>query len=153
MTNPNVHVERLDIYNPADVVGIGRLMPFLSGSLDDRPIAEQALRHIIDSPWHDQLVARLDGIIVGAATMSVVMNAGTGPEGHLGDLVVDPAVRGQGIGDALWQHIIAWCKERGVDLDFTSHPSRADAHRFYLKHGAERRSTDVFHVHVKNMII
>ena len=153
MTNPDVLVEHLESYDPADAAGIGRLMPCLSGSLGSEPIAENVLRQIIDSPWHDQLVARLDGVIVGAATMSIVMNAGAGPDGHLGDLIVDPAVRGQGIGDALWRQIILWCKERDVDLDFTSHPSRAEAQRFYLKHGAERRNTDVFHVGVRNMVL
>ena len=153
MPNEVLSIERLDIYSPDDAAGIGRLMPFLNERLGSEPIAEHTLRQIIDSPWHDQLVARLDGVIVGAATMSIVMNAGAGPDGHLGDLVVDPAVRGQGIGDTLWRHIIMWCKQRNVDLDFTSHPNRTDAQRFYLKHGAQRRSTDVFHVDVKTMIL
>lgn len=148
MSGDGVQVERLEVYDFDAAAGIGRLMPYLSDRLDDHPIAEETLRAIIESPWHEQLIARLDGRIVGAATLSVVMNAGAGPNSHLGDFIVDPTVRGQGIGDALWNEVITWCRERKADLEFTSHPSRTDAYRFYLKHGAELRDTGVFHVDV-----
>ncbi len=155
MIEHNVTVERLQVYDPADAVGIGRLMPFLNPNFSDEPMAEDLLREIIASPHHDQLVARLEGIIVGAATLSTIMGPGVGKEGYLSDFVADPSVRRARIGDRIWNEMIRWCKEQGyskiqgVDLAFTSHPAREAAHRFYEKHGAEIRDTTVFHVPVK----
>lgn len=146
MSNPEVHVERLKEYRPEDAAGIGRLMPFLSERLSDEPMEEDLLRAIISSPHHEQLVARLEGLIVGAATMNLLMGPGAEREGYLEDFVTDAEVRGQGIGDKIWQEMVRWCSEQGVDFSFTSHPSRKAAHRFYLAHGAEVRETAVFHV-------
>lgn len=146
MSEPEVAVERLQEYSDADAVGIGRLMPFLSERLSDEPMAEDLLRAIIESPYHDQLVARLDGLIVGAATMNLLMGPGAIRQGYLEDFVTDPEVRGMGIGDRVWQAMVDWCKEQAIDFTFTSHPKRQAAHRFYLKHGAEVSDTTVFRV-------
>lgn len=148
MSNLDVIVEILTEYSEPDAVGIGRLMPFLNDKLSDEPMAEELLRMIIDSPHHDQLVAKLDGTIVGAATVNLLLGPGVKGQGYLEDFVVDPEVRGLGIGDKLWQAIIDWCREHGVDLGFTSNPARIAAHLFYNSHGAEVRDTTVFHVSV-----
>ncbi|MGF7228578.1 MAG: GNAT family N-acetyltransferase [Candidatus Saccharibacteria bacterium] len=148
MSNPEIAVERLTEYSEDDAAGIGRLMPFLSERLSDEPVDEDLLRAIIGSPYHDQLVARLDGLIVGAATMNLLMGPGVCKQGYLEDFVTDPEVRGRGIGDKVWQGMLDWCTERGVDFRFTSRPNRQEAHRFYVKHGAETRETTVFHVPV-----
>ena len=139
-------VERLREYHPDDAAGIGRLMPFLNDRLSGEPMDEDLLKAIVDSPYHEQLVARLDGRIVGAATMNILMGPGAKKEGYLEDFVTDPELRGLGIGEKIWQEMMQWCKEQGIALTFTSHPSREEAHRFYLKHGAEIRETTVFKI-------
>ena len=149
MSKPDIVVERLETYSEADAAGIGRLMPFLSERLNNEPMAEDVLRAIVESPHHDQLVAKLDGLIVGAATMNLLMGPGVNKQGYLEDFVTDPKYRGQGIGDRVWQAMIDWCKEQEVDLSFTSNPSREEAHRFYLNHGAEIRDTNAFHMSVE----
>jgi GNAT superfamily N-acetyltransferase len=149
MSEPEVIVERLQEYCEADAMGIGRLMPFLSERLRGEPMAEDLLRAIIDSPHHDQLVARLNGLIVGAATMNLLMGPGAIRQGYLEDFVTDPQVRGMGIGDRVWQAMVDWCKEQNIDFTFTSHPGREAAYGFYLNHGAEIRNTAVFHVPVE----
>lgn len=149
MANQEVHVEGLTEYSAEDAAGIGRLMPFLSDRLTDEPMDEVLLRTIIESPHHEQLVARLDGLIVGAATMNLLMGPGVGRQGYLEDFVTDKEVRGQGIGRKVWQGMLDWCVEQGVDFRFTSNPVREDAHSFYLKNGAEVRETTVFHVAVE----
>ena len=151
MSSPDIIVERLTEYSDSDAVGIGRLMPFLNDTLNDEPMDEALLTMIIDSPYHDQLVARLDGIVVGVATVNLLLGPGMEMEGYLEDFVVDPEVRGRGIGDKLWQAIIDWCREKNVDLGFTSNPARVAAHRFYNSHGAEIRDTTVFRVSVDRM--
>jgi len=150
MSIDNVAVEALTVYHDADAAGLGRLMPFLSERLSDAPVDEALLRAIIESPYHDQLVARLDGRIVGAASLSLLMGPGVGRQGYLEDFVTDPSVRGQGVGDKIWQAMLGWCREREVALEFTSHPSRVAAHRFYGRQGAAVRDTTVFHVSAGN---
>jgi len=142
-------VERLTDYSHEDAAQLGRLMPFLSDSFSGEPIDAELLGTIIASPYHDQLVARLEGRIVGAATLSLVIGAAAGKKGYLEDFVTDPDVREQGIGGKVWDEMMAWCKEQGVNLDFTSRPSREAAHKFYHSHGAVVRETTVLHVDVE----
>lgn len=144
MRNTEVNVERLEHYTPEDAVGIGRLMPFLSKNASGEPIPEDLLRQIVTSPYHEQLVARLDSVIVGAATLNLLMGPAVKKQGYLEDFVTDPEVRGMGIGNRIWDEMMKWCDENGVDLTFTSHGSREAAHRFYLSHGAHIRNTTVF---------
>jgi GNAT superfamily N-acetyltransferase len=143
-----VIVDRLKEYSEDDAAELGRLARFLSEKFDGKPIDKKLLEEIINSPYHDQLVVRIEGRIVGAATLNIVMGAAVGKSGYLEDFVTDPDVRRQGVGGRVWDEIILWCKEHDVDLDFTSKPSREDAHRFYLAHGAVVRETTVFHVDI-----
>jgi GNAT superfamily N-acetyltransferase len=151
MSELDVSVERLNEYSDADAAGIGRLMPFLSENLSAEPMDEDVLRDIISSPYHDQLVARLDGIIVGTATMNLLMGPAVERKGNLQDFVADPDIRRRGIGDKIWGSMLEWCAEHkaNVGLEFTSKASRVEAHSFYKKHGAEVRDTIVFEVEAK----
>lgn len=139
-----LNVERLTVYNPQDAAKIGELLPILSSNFPDKPVDEKLLRDIIDSPHHEQIVARLDGKIVGIATLSITIGVGAGRKGYLEDFVVNPATQGQGVGSAIWAEITDWCKENGLKLHFTSNAKREAAHRFYLKHGAVVYDTVVF---------
>jgi ribosomal protein S18 acetylase RimI-like enzyme len=146
--NPNVEVERLSEYSDDDAAGLGRLMPFLSDRFTDEPIRRELLEAIISSPNHEQLVARIESRIIGAATLSIVMGIGAGQKAYLEDFVTDPAIQRQGVGDKVWLEMMNWCGERGIDLEFTSSSNRVEAHNFYFKHGAHVRDTTVFHVDV-----
>lgn len=146
MSQHNVTIEKLTAYTREDGAGIGRLMPFLSQRMDDAPIPEELLREIIESPYHEQIVARQDGKIVGAATLSLIMGPAVGKQAHLEGFVTDPTARGRGIGSQIWDEILKWCSAREVDLEFTSNPSREAAHNFYRARGAQIRNTTTFHV-------
>lgn len=146
MSQPDVIIERLTTYTPEYAKGIGRLMPFLSQRLSDAPLSEKLLAQIIESPYHEQIIARLDGKIVGAATLSLIMSPAVGKQARLEGFVTDPEIRGQGIGSCIWDEVLRWCTEQGVDLEFTSNPSRKAAHDFYLARGAKIRDTTTFHV-------
>jgi hypothetical protein len=139
-----ISVERLQTYSPEDAAGLGRLMPFLSESFTDTPVDETLLRTIIESEYHDQLVARLDAKIVGAATLSVVMGSAMGKKGWLEDFVTDPNTGIRGIGQLVWNEMGVWCVENDIDLEFTSKATRLAAHNFYTKQGAKIRNTTVF---------
>lgn len=146
MNQREVSIERLTAYTQKDAADIGRLMPFLSERMNNTPIAQQLLTQIIKSPYHEQIVARLDGKIVGTATLSIIMGPAVGKQARLEGFVTNPEIRGQGIGSRIWNEILQWCREHKVDLEFTSNPARKAAHDFYLARGAEVRDTTVFHV-------
>ncbi len=138
------HVERLTTYSPEDAAGIGQLMPQLSKSFSNEPIPEELLRTIIESPHHEQLVARTPEKIIGAATLSIILGSGAGKKAWLEDFVSDKNSGMRGVGQALWDEMLIWCSEKDADLHFTSRSSREDAHAFYLKQGAVIRDTTVF---------
>lgn len=146
MPKPELSVERLSHYTFEDAAGIGRLMPFLSKSRGAEPIPEELLTEIINSPHHEQLVARLDSIIVGAATLNILMGPAAGRLGYLEDFVTDPEAQGRGIGSRIWNEMMRWCDEHQVNLEFTSKATRETAHKFYLSRGAVIRETAVFRV-------
>ncbi len=137
-------VETLHTYTEQDAHELGHLMKSLTGSYDGRPVDQELLEVIIGSPDADQLVARLRGRIVGAATLSTVMGPVAGRVGYLNDFVTDAEVQGQGVGSRLWGEIERWCIERDVPLIFTSRESRQAAHTFYTKQGAEIVDTTAF---------
>lgn len=149
MNQHEISIERLATYSQKDAIGIGRLMPFLSQRMNDDPIDQKLLTQIVESPYHEQIVARLNGKIVGAATLSLIMGPAVGRQARLEGFVTHPEIRGQGIGSRIWDEILLWCNERGIDLEFTSNPSRTAAHKFYLARGAEIRDTTTFHVRTK----
>lgn len=135
-----IRVERLHAYSPEDAAGIGRLMPVLDSKLTDEPIPEDRLQAIIKSKYHDQFVARQeDARIVGAATLSLIMAAGTGDKGYLEDFVTNPETKG--VGTVMWHEIGKWCMERNVKLNFTSNPDRTAAQHFYRSRAMIRRTT------------
>lgn len=146
MTDEQNHVvvERLTAYSDQDAIDMGTLMPYLSSKNSDKPLDKSWLEEIIASPYHDQIVARFNGKIVGIATVNIIFEPSYNKIGYLEAFVVDPNVRGQGIGNKIWSEIVEWCRDKNVRLDFTSSAIRQDAHRFYLKHGAVIRDTTVF---------
>jgi GNAT superfamily N-acetyltransferase len=145
-----VFIEELTTYDAADAAELGRLMLYLTERASGEPVNEAVMRRLIESPEHGLLVARLgeaERRIVGSAALSVVMGPIAGVEGYLQDFVTDLTVRRQGVGNALWQGMIDWCRDRGAQsLMFTSRSSREAAHQFYVRQGAEIRDTTPFRV-------
>lgn len=142
--NETLSVERLADYNDADASELGQLIAQLSPHFGVKPVARDWIEKIIDSPYHDLIVARLNGHIVGTATLSIILHPAHDQIGYLEAFVVDANVRGRGVGDLVWQEVTKWCNEHSVQLAFTSNAKREAAHKFYLKHGAIARETTVF---------
>jgi len=150
MTGPEVYIERVESYSAEIAVGIGLLMPDLSPRMDGQPIPEDVLRPIIESPDREQLIARMNGRIVGAATMNLIFGPAEGKKGWLEGFVVssDETVRGKGVGYKLWQEMERWCQEKGVSLCFSSHPRREAAHDFYERQGAQASGSTLFYAFI-----
>ena len=146
--HPTYTIEALSQYTEHDARAMGQLLTSLSDTFDGSPISEQTLRNIIESPFHDQLVARDEtGTIIGMLTVSITIGAGVHRGAWLEDFVVDQSAQGTGVGGKLWDALIEWCRAHDArKLDFTSKPTKVAAQRFYLKRGAVVRDTNYFRV-------
>ena len=138
-----VGVEEAERVTPELVEAFARLIPQLSRSA--RPPVEAELAEMIDAPGTHVLVARLDdGPIVGALTL-VLFRIPTGIRAWIEDVVVDEAVRGRGVGEALSRRALEVAGGAGArTVDLTSRPSRETANRLYERIGFERRDTNVY---------
>ena len=139
-------IKRLENYTPETADEIRKLLIQLSRSGKDKgEIPESWFTDIINSPWHDLLIAEDDGKIIGLAAMSVTMGPGIRKNAYLEDFVTDKDVRGKGVGSALWNEMLNWAKEKGCQkLEFTCGNGREAAQQFYKNHGAEIYDTNFF---------
>jgi putative acetyltransferase len=77
-------------------------------------------------------VIRGEGSVVG----SVGVHRFGDDVAELHRLYLDAGVRGRGLGDALVQTVLAWCRDNGVSrLLLWSDTRFVHAHRLYLRHG------------------
>ena len=136
-----VVVERVVAAGEEVMEAVQRLLPQLSGSA----VADPAVvASVVESTSTSLFVARLDGRIVGMASL-VVYPLVTGIRGHVDDVVVDESARGHGCARALLQRLIEEAERNGVrSLELTSRPSRAAAIALYESVGFVRRETGVF---------
>lgn len=139
-------IDRVKEYSVETAERLRELVRQLSRSGKDKgEIPEEWFKEVIESPWHDILVAVDDGQIVGMANVSVIMGAGIGKNAYLEDFVTDASVRGKGVGSMLWDAILEWGEEKGCrNLEFTCGNGRENAQEFYKRHGAEVYETNFF---------
>lgn len=142
-----MNIKPLTEYTPKTANRIRELLIQLSRSGKDRgEIPEQWFNNLITSDYHDMLIAYDDNEkIIGIATLSIIMGPIVRKIAYLEDFVTDESVRGQGVGDALWQEMLKWAKDKGcTELNFTSGHGREAAQSFYQKRGAEIYDTNFF---------
>ena len=140
-------IELLTEYSQETADRVRELLIQLSRSGKDRgEIPESWFNDIISSPWHDLIIAKDDtDQIVGIVTVSVLMGPGIRKNAYLEDFVTDQSVRGQGVGDQIWQAALDWAREKDCqNLEFTCGQGRESAQRFYKNHGAEVYDTNFF---------
>lgn len=124
------------------VAAFGRLLPQLSRSAE--PLDAETLQTLVTWPGNRQLIARVDGAIVGALTL-VVFPIPTGLRAWIEDVVVDEAARGQGVGGALTREAVRLARSAGArTVDLTSRPSREAANRLYEQLGFQPRDSKVY---------
>ena len=142
-----MRVKKLYKYDEKTANRVRELLIQLSRSGKDRgEIPKEWFEELIASPFHDMLIAEDDnGEIYGIATLSIIMGPIVRKVAYLEDFVTDEAVRGKGIGTALWQAMLSWAKAKGcTELCFTSGVGREAAQKFYLNKGAEIYDTNYF---------
>ena len=141
-----MNIKRLEKYTPKTADEIRKLLIQLSRSGKDKgEIPESWFNDIINSPWHDLLIAEDNKKIIGFAALSVTMGPGIRKNAYLEDFVTDESVRGKGIGSALWNEMLNWAKEKGCQkFEFTCGNGREVAQAFYKSKGAEIYDTNFF---------
>ncbi len=146
-----MNVRKLETYTPEIAARVRELLIELSRSKKDKgEIPREWFEDVINSPYHDLLIAEEDGKILGIATLSILMGPGIRKNAYLEDFVTDSTVRGKGIGSALWNAMLEWAAEKGCkDLEFTCGHGRESAQEFYKHHGAEIYDTNFFRKHVE----
>jgi ribosomal protein S18 acetylase RimI-like enzyme len=144
-----VKVEIATSLTPAIVEAVQRLVPQLSRSNPPPDVGE--LGELVASPATDLFIAlNDDGSIVGMATL-VTFRIPTGRRAWIEDVVVDEAVRGQGVGDALTRAMVDRARDFGaVTVDLTSRPAREAANRLYERAGFVQRNTNVWRHDLRN---
>jgi len=125
------------------VEALGRLIPQLSRSTP--PTGRPELEEMVGAPGTHLLVAReRAGKIVGTLTL-VVFRIPTGVRAWIEDVVVDEAMRSQGVGEALTLRALEVAAIAGArTVELTSRPSREAANRLYRRMGFEARDTNVY---------
>lgn len=125
---------------------MGKLRQQLSARHDGSAISRELIEEIIESPYHDILIATDGDKVVGMTIVSIVM-ATLDRNVYMEDLVVDAECRGRGAGGALLDAVKDWGRAHGCRrLEFTSssREKKEGAKGFYESHGAEVRETNAF---------
>lgn len=102
------------------------------------------LEEIINSTNTIIFIAKDGAAIVGTLSL-VVYKIPSGIKASIEDVVVDRAIRGKGIGEALVKYAIGYSMQLGVmKIDLTSNPNRIAANKLYQKLNFEKRETNVY---------
>ena len=141
-----VKIVKVERYAPEIADKVRGLLKELSRSGKDKgEIPESWFLEVINSPWHDLLVAEENGEIIGMLSVSIIMGAGIGKNAYLEDFVVSSKARGKGVGSLLWEALLDWSREKGAKrLEFTCGEGREAAQAFYKARGAEIYNTNFF---------
>jgi len=126
------------------IAAFERLIPQLSSS--SAPPSRERLSEITGSPRAVLFVAREPGggAIVGSLTL-VLFVIPTGLRARIEDVVVDEAMRGRGVGEALSTAALDRARTEGArNIDLSSRPSREAANRLYQRLGFVERETVVY---------
>ena len=150
-----IAVKRIYKYSENLAVELGKLLTSLSEKMTGNPVHKESVERILASNCHELFVAYDGDNIVGASVLSLVMgideNFKNGPNAYLESFVVDSNCQGKGVGQKIWNEMLTWCKEKGVNkLEFTSNAKRHSAHEFYRKNGATIYDTCFFQLSFSN---
>jgi ribosomal protein S18 acetylase RimI-like enzyme len=122
-----------------------RLIPQLK--LTFPPPSRQEMETLISSGSSILLIARYpdeQADIVGILTL-IVYRVPTGIRARIEDVVVDEAMRGNGIGEALVRRGLNMARDTGADgVALTSNPKREAANKLYQRLGFKRWETNLY---------
>ena len=127
------------------VDAIHRLFPQLK--LNDPTLSREEIEALVSAESSILLVGRYpdeSAPIVCMLTL-IVYRVPSGIRAHIEDVVVDEALRGKGIGEALMRHALSMAREAGADgVALTSNPRREAANRLYQRLGFKPWETNLY---------
>ena len=119
-----------------------RLLPQVSSRGGD--VTAERVRRVVQQPSTTVIVAKVDGRVVGSATLIRLLSL-VGQFGYVEEAVVDESARGAGIGRSLIEGLADIARAEGLDfLELTSRPAREAANRLYQSLGFALRETNVY---------
>lgn len=138
----DITIEEVTEFSDELADAIECLLPELSSTA---VYSVETVRAIVASDATHLYVARLDGRIIGTASL-VVYPIPTGIRAHVDDVVVDESARGHGVSRLLLERLIAEANDRFRvrTIDLTSRPDREAANRLYASSGFVQRGTNVY---------
>jgi ribosomal protein S18 acetylase RimI-like enzyme len=131
---------------PATIEDFDQLLGLFRQLWPTKAIVPERLRlvfsRVIETPYKQYFCAVEGGMTVGLGSVSFKDNLWQeGEIAYVEELVVHENCRGKGAGSMLLEHLISLAMDRGcrrIELDTAFH--REAAHRFYEKHGLEKRA-------------
>ncbi len=106
----------------------------------DRPVG-RALGSALTDPDQLVLVGTVDDAVVGYAVVALQLLRDGGLLGRIEDLYVDPGARGVGVGSALMERILSWCRARSaIGVDALALPGHRDTKNFFESFGLVARA-------------
>lgn len=127
------------------VEAFARLIPQLK--LNFPPLSKDELDTLLASDASILFVARYpdeQAPISGILTL-ILYRVPTGIRARIEDVVVDEAMRGKGIGEAIVRHALKIAREAGADgVALTSNPRREAANRLYQRLGFNPWQTNLY---------
>lgn len=118
----------------------------LMGQLTTRSVAFslEDYQRLLASPSSKLFLLFCEDRVVGMLTVGMYASP-TGTKAWIEDVVVDESLRGSGLGRVLVEHVIAFCKEEGIDTVYlTSNPKRVAANALYQAVGFVRKETNMY---------
>lgn len=145
-----MHIETVSEVTGELLEALERLIPQLS--VHKKAPTWDELTALINSESSRLLIARyLDekNTIAGMLTL-VIYHVPTGIRSIIEDVVVDQAMRRQGIAEALMRRAMQMAREAGAgSISLTSNSQRAAANRLYQSMGFKRRETNAYSYELK----
>lgn len=132
---------------PAERADLPRVLAlYAQPDLDDGKVlpigeAEHLYARFARYPDYTLYIAEREGHVAGSFALLIMDNLGHlgAPSAIVEDVVVDPALHGEGIGQAMMRFALAQAGKKGCyKLVLSSNAKRERAHRFYESLGFER---------------
>jgi GNAT superfamily N-acetyltransferase len=100
-----------------------------------------AIRMLLASADHQVAVGTIDGTVVGYGIVRRERLADGGLLGVIDEIYVDPGARAVGVGEALMDHLLAWCTAEGcVGVDSLALPGDRATKNFFESFGLVARA-------------
>lgn len=139
------HDDLATIGELADAV-IAELGPMRGGAVWRRHVARdqpagKSLCAALDDSRQLVLAGTIDDTVVGYAVTRVEPLRDGGRLGMIEDLYVDPQARGVGVGEAMMELVLAWCRQQGcIGVDALALPGHRDTKNFFESFGLVARA-------------